>query len=167
MFSNLIPEQTAESVYTVDFAALYGAGIRGIILDIDNTLVPQDAPADSRAAALIGQLKAQGFKICLISNNGLSRVKTFSDAVGADYFVEKAKKPSRKAYFRALEQLSTDRGNTVFIGDQLFTDVWGAKRAGVRCILVKPVDLKSDTVLIRIKRVFEKPFLARLDQEMK
>ena len=167
MFANLKPDRTADSVYAIDFPKLYGEGIRGIILDIDNTLVPQDAPADGRAAALIGQLKEQGFGICLISNNGLSRVKSFADAVGADHFVEKAKKPSQKAFFRALQQLSADRKSTLFIGDQLFTDVWGAKRAGIPCVLVKPLDPKSDTVLISVKRVFEKPFLRRLFQEMK
>ena len=167
MFVNLKPERRASSVYTIDFSKEYAAGVRGLILDIDNTLVPQDAPADARSEKLIRALQEQGFRICLISNNGLQRVKSFADAVGAEFYVEHAHKPLRKAYYRALQVLSTDREHTLFIGDQLFTDVWGARRAGVRHVLVDPIDLRSDTVPIRIKRFCEKPFLRQNSAEMK
>lgn len=167
MIAHLKPGRRAPSVYEVDFSKEYADGVRGLILDIDNTLVAQDAPADERAAKLIRDLKEQGFRICLISNNGLQRVKSFADAVGADFYVEHAKKPSRKAYLRALQALSADREKTLFIGDQLFTDIWGANRAGLRHILVDPVDPHSDTVPIRLKRLLEKPFLRQNTAEVK
>ena len=160
MFGALRPERTAESVFSVDFSQEYAAGIRGLVLDIDNTLVPQDAPADERAAAFVGQLKSMGFRVCLISNNGLNRVKSFADTVGAN-FIHKARKPAKKGFFRAMKAISTGPEDTLFIGDQLFTDVWGAKRAGLKHILVQPLDPRSDTPWVRVKRFLEKPFLSR------
>ena len=66
-----------------------------------------------------------------------------------------AHKPSTKNYIKAMELMQTDRGNTVFIGDQLFTDVWGAKRAGIRNILVKPIHPKEEIQIV-LKRYLEK-----------
>ncbi len=160
MFDAFRPERTADSVYSVDFSQEYASGIRGLVLDIDNTLVPQDAPADERAETLVRNLKQMGFRVCLISNNGLKRVKSFADAVGAS-FIHKARKPAKKAYYRAMEALSTGPDDTLFIGDQLFTDVLGAKRAGLKHLLVQPIDPKTDTPFVRVKRIFERPFLGR------
>ena len=104
-------------------------GYRGVIFDIDNTLVPHGAPADERAKKLFQRLGDIGFHSCLISNNQEPRVKMFNQDIGTEY-IYNAHKPSTKNYIRAMEIMGTDRTNTVFVGDQLFTDVWGAKRAG-------------------------------------
>ena len=106
------------------FDDLYAQGYRGLLFDIDNTLVPHGAPADERACALFAHLKELGFKCCFLSNNQYERVSSFNDAIGAQ-FIENAHKPSTKNYIRAMELLGTDRSNTVFIGDQLFTDIYG------------------------------------------
>lgn len=123
------------STYVIDFDRLYEQGYRGLLFDIDNTLVPHGAPADARACALFSHLKELGFKCCFISNNQYERVASFNDVIG-EHFIENAHKPSVKNYIRAMELLGTDRSNTIFIGDQLFTDIYGAKRAGIRNILV-------------------------------
>src|SRR5699024_12325217 len=62
----------------------------------------------------------------------------------SDLYINNANKPSTKNYIRAMELMGTDRSNTVFVGDQLFTDVWGAKRTGIRSILVKPIHPKEE-----------------------
>ena len=72
-----------------------------------------------------------------------------------EHFIENAHKPSVKNYIRAMELLGTDRSNTIFIGDQLFTDIYGAKRAGIRNILVKPIDSKEEIQIV-LKRYLEK-----------
>ncbi|MCR5777211.1 MAG: HAD hydrolase-like protein, partial [Lachnospiraceae bacterium] len=82
------------------------------------------------------------------------RVKKFNDAVGADY-IYKADKPLRRGYVEAMKRLGTDRDNTLFVGDQLFTDVWGAKRVGIRSILVKPINPKEEIQIV-LKRYLEK-----------
>ena len=82
-----------DSTYVIDFDRLYEEGYRGIIFDIDNTLVPHGAPADERACALFAHLKELGFQCMLLSNNKEPRVKMFNDAVHVSY-IYKAGKPA-------------------------------------------------------------------------
>ena len=129
-------------------------GIRLLVCDIDNTLVPHGAPADERAVKLFERLRAIGLDYCLISNNQLPRVKPFADAVQAK-FVEDAHKPSRKNYLKAMELMHTDLNSCIFVGDQIFTDVYGARRCGMRTILVKPLHPKEEIQIV-LKRYLEK-----------
>ena len=154
MLENLYPMECAPSAYDIDYKTLYRDGYRGIIYDIDNTLVPDNAPADTRSCELIRELKDMGYKCLILSNNDLDRVKSFADEVGAEY-IYKAAKPSVKGYRNAMDMMGTDIHSTLFVGDQLFTDIWGANRAGVRNILVKPVD-KRERMHIIFKRMLEK-----------
>lgn len=154
MFDMFFPDQYVASTYVIDFEKLYEEGTRGLIFDIDNTLVPHGAPADGRAIALFKRLKEIGFKCCLISNNQEPRVAMFNEPIQVDYVYD-AHKPSTKNYKKAMEIMHTDARNTIFIGDQLFTDVWGAKRAGIRNILVKPIHPKEEIQIV-LKRYLEK-----------
>ena len=148
------PDKYVASTYVIDFEQLYKKGYRGLIFDIDNTLVPHGAPADKRALELFSRLKKIGFKCCLISNNQEPRVKRFNQDIQVDY-IYNAHKPSTKNYLKAMEIMGTDRGNSLFIGDQLFTDVWGAKRAGIGNILVKPIHPKEEIQIV-LKRYLER-----------
>ncbi len=154
MFDMFFPDRYVASTYVIDFEQLYEEGYRGLIFDIDNTLVPHGAPADKRATALFDRLKSIGFRCCLISNNQEPRVKMFNQDIGVDY-VYNAHKPSTKNYVRAMEIMGTDKENSLFIGDQLFTDVWGAKRAGIRNILVRPIHPKEEIQIV-LKRYLER-----------
>lgn len=146
------PDEYLDSTYVIPFEKLHSEGYRGLIFDIDNTLVPHGAPADERAIALFDRLKALGFSCCLLSNNQRPRVEMFNKDVQV-HFIENAHKPSRKNYLRAMEIMGTDQKNTIFIGDQLFTDVWGAKRAGIRTILVKPIHPKEEIQIVLKRRL--------------
>ena len=154
MFDMFFPDKYVASTYIIDFERLYKDGYRGLIFDIDNTLVPHGAPADDRAVALFARLKAIGFRCCLISNNQEPRVKMFNRDIGVDYVYD-AHKPSTKNYLKAMEIMGTDRSNSLFIGDQLFTDVWGAKRAGIGNIVVKPIHPKEEIQIV-LKRYLER-----------
>lgn len=154
MFKKLYPTEYLDSSYSIDYEQLYRSGIRGLIYDIDNTLVEHGMPATERAIKLFEQLRSIGFDTCLISNNKEPRVKPFADAVGSKYVYD-AHKPSRKNYIRAMELMGTDTGNTYFIGDQIFTDVYGANRAGIPSILVKPIHPKEEIQIV-LKRKLEK-----------
>lgn len=151
------PDEYVASTYIIDFEKLYEKGIRGLIFDIDNTLVPHGDPADQRAVDLFERLKAIGFECCLISNNQEPRVRMFNEKIQVNY-VYNAHKPSVKNYFKAMGIMGTDQSNTVFIGDQLFTDVWGAKRSGIHNILVKPIYPKEEIQIV-LKRYLEKVVL--------
>lgn len=154
MFDKFFPDRYVASTYVIDFEKLYSDGIRGVIFDIDNTLVPHGAPADRRAEELFRRLKKIGFSCCLISNNQEARVKMFNEPIQVNY-IYNAHKPSTKNYRKAMEIMGTDEASTVFIGDQLFTDVWGAKRAGIPNILVKPIHPKEEIQIV-LKRYLEK-----------
>lgn len=154
MFNCFFPDEYLDSTYKIDFDKLYAQGYRGLIFDIDNTLVPHGAPADERACALFAHLRELGFKSCFLSNNQIERVFSFNSVIG-ERFIENAHKPSVKNYRKAMEILGTDTSNTIFIGDQLFTDIYGAKRAGIRNILVKPIHPKEEIQIV-FKRYLEK-----------
>ena len=154
MFECFFPDAYMDSTYVIDFENLYKEGIRGVIFDIDNTLVPHGAPADERAIRLFARLRSIGLDYCLISNNQLPRVKPFADAVQAK-FVEDAHKPSRKNYLKAMKLMHVDLDSCIFVGDQIFTDVYGAKRCGMRTILVKPLHPKEEIQIV-LKRYLEK-----------
>lgn len=154
MFDMFFPDEYVASTYVIPFEQLREEGYEGIIFDIDNTLVPHGDPADDRAKKLFGRLKELGFSCCLLSNNQEPRVKMFNEEIGVHYIYD-AHKPSIKNYQRAMEFMGTDLQNTVFVGDQLFTDVWGAKRTGIRNILVKPIHPKEEIQIV-LKRKLEK-----------
>lgn len=165
MFNKFFPDEYMASTYVISFEKLYKEGYRGVIFDIDNTLVPHGAPADERAKKLFARLEKIGFQSCLLSNNQESRVKMFNQDIQTNY-IYNAHKPSTKNYVKAMEKMGTDKENTLFVGDQLFTDVWGAKRAGIRNILVKPIHPKEEIQIV-LKRYLERIVLFFYKKEQK
>lgn len=154
LFETFYPDERADSTYEIDFERLYQEGYRGLIFDIDNTLVPHGAPADEKAIALFERLKQIGFSCCLLSNNQKPRVDLFNKDVHV-FAIENAHKPAGKNYEKAMELMGTDLTSTMFVGDQLFTDVFGAKRCGMANILVKPIHPKEEIQIV-FKRYLEK-----------
>lgn len=154
IFERFYPDEYLDSTYEIDFEGFCRKGIRGVIFDIDNTLVPHDAPADQRAAALFERLHRMGCKTMLLSNNKEPRVRSFAKAVQTDYLY-KAGKPKRDGYLGAIKRMGTTKETTLFVGDQLFTDVWGAKRSGIYAVLVKPIHPKEEIQIV-LKRYLEK-----------
>ena len=154
MLERLYPNVYLDSTYDIDFEQYYQDGYRAIIFDIDNTLVPHGAPADQRAIALFKRLHALGYQTMMLSNNKEPRVKMFCDAVDAEY-IYKAGKPNPANYREAMKRMHTDEKNTLFVGDQIFTDVWGANKAGIYSILVKPIHPKEEIQIV-LKRYLEK-----------
>ncbi len=153
----LFPNEYAASAYEIDYEKLYRQGFRGIVYDIDNTLVLPDEPADERAAALIGRLFDIGFKVAVVSNNREERVRSFAEALGTAW-IAKALKPFPEGYRKACTALGTAPEETLCIGDQVFTDIWGANRLGMYSILTTPFTLHEE-IQIRLKRIAEKPIL--------
>ena len=157
MFQMFYPDHMIASAYDIPYEKLYERGIRALIFDIDNTLTEHGKPATKRAIILMERLKKIGFRVCLLSNNKEARVKMFNEKIQVDY-IYKAGKPKRSGYEKAMEKMGSTKKDTVFIGDQLFTDVWGAKRTGIETYLVEPID-KHEEIQIVLKRYLEKPIL--------
>ena len=148
------PNEMIDSTYDISFEEWKKKGYQGVIFDIDNTLVPHGADADERSLALFAKLKELGFQTMLLSNNKEARVKRFNEKIGSGY-IYKAGKPGIRNYQKAMEFMGTKAENTLFVGDQLFTDVWGAKRVGIYSILVKPIHPKEEIQIV-LKRYLEK-----------
>lgn len=155
IFKNLYPDTYYKSAYTVDYESFHDRGYKGIIFDIDNTLVPHDAPATAKSALLVKRLKKRGFKVEIVSNNEEPRVKSFAAGVGSGY-VYKAGKPGSKGYLEAVRKMGLKREEVLVIGDQLFTDIWGANRSGLHSVLVGRISFKEPPH-IHLKRILEFP----------
>jgi hypothetical protein len=165
MLEIFYPNEYVDSTYGIDFEKMYESGYRGIIFDIDNTLVPHGFPADDRAINLFKRLKSIGYKTTMLSNNKEPRVKMFCDVVESPY-IYKAAKPKPDNYKKAMADMNTDIGNTLFIGDQIFTDVWGANLAGIYSILVKPINPKEEIQIV-LKRYLERIVLFFYKRKLK
>lgn len=149
---------------TVDItpAFLKKHGIKGLILDVDNTLTTHDNPVPAEGIAeWLANMRANGIKLIIVSNNDAERVRPFADPLGLD-FVSDSGKPLKRGYIAAMKKMGLTRKETAAVGDQLFTDVWGAKVAKIMMLYVKPIELEPKSKrFIRFKRVLEKPFLPK------
>ena len=140
MFRKFYPTVYYDSAYSVDFLSLYAKGYTGLLTDIDNTLVMHGAPGNEESEAFFRKLSDIGWKTCVISNNDEARVAPFARSCGCPY-VCKAGKPKKNGYLKGMELMGTDLSNTVFMGDQMFTDIFGANNIGMKSILVKPIHI--------------------------
>ena len=159
----LVPEYKFEKFNDVTPEFLVSLGIKGVLLDIDNTLEPyeHDLPGE-HVMAWLKSLAEKGIKTAIVSNNNRERVEIFNKEIGMPAYA-KAGKPLRKNLLNAMADIGTDSGNTVFIGDQILTDVWAAHNAGLVAILVPPINDKRDP-FTRFKRLLEKPIHRKFDK---
>lgn len=145
MFDRFRPAELAAGVHAIDLENLWDRGIRGVVLDVDNTLCAWEwevATVSGPVAAWVASAKRKGFRLCIISNGRPSRVAQIARTLGLP-FVARAKKPLRKGFLIALEVLGTRPESTVMVGDQLLTDILGANRMGFHSILVPPVSSRE------------------------
>ncbi|MBX5466515.1 MAG: YqeG family HAD IIIA-type phosphatase [Firmicutes bacterium] len=137
------PRLYVPSIYEVDLGHLAGAGYKGIILDLDNTLVPWNhAQAPRELLQWVERARGAGLQLCIVSNNLAERVERFATQLGVMH-IARAGKPQRRAFTRAMGKMGTQVDNTVVIGDQVFTDIWGGNRLSLFTILVQPVDARE------------------------
>ena len=166
LFQRLFPTEYVPSIYEYDFEKAYNEGKRLILFDIDNTLVPHGYPADDRSKELVRDLKQMGYSLCAVSNNREPRVKMFCDAVGVPC-IYRARKPVPYGYRMAAKRAGMTPGQTMFFGDQIFTDILGANRAGIKSVLVRPINRSTDEIQIFFKRFLEKPVIKAFLKEKK
>ena len=160
MKNGLKPDLYLNTVYELDTSALKAIGIKFIIVDIDNTLVSWDTKVpDEKVTELVCKLVAEGFKICILSNNTKKRVEEFNKGLNLPA-IHKAVKPSKIAFRRAMKLMDSSVENTAVIGDQLFTDVLGGNRLGLFTVLVSPISNK-EFIWTRFVRILEKFVLKR------
>jgi HAD superfamily phosphatase (TIGR01668 family) len=164
LYQFFIPSEFVRSVFHITPELLKEKGIKGIITDLDNTLVEWDRPdATPKLIEWFASMKAAGIQIIIVSNNKEMRVKSFADPLGIP-FIYKARKPLGKAFRHALELMSVKKEEVVVIGDQLLTDVFGGNRQKLHTILVIPV-AKSDGFITKFNRLVERRIFRYLDKK--
>ena len=158
MIKRFVPEYYFPTFNVANADFLLSIGVKCVILDVDNTLEPYENPLPGdNVKAWIKSLNDVGIVAAIVSNNNRERIDLFNSELGLLAYT-KAKKPLKKYLCLAMSALGVKPEETIFIGDQVFTDVWAAHNAGVRAILVPPIRDKRD-ILTRFKRWLEKPVL--------
>lgn len=157
MFKLFYPFEYVENVFSIDYEKIYAKGYRGIIFDIDNTLVHHGEDSTKEIDELFQHLHHIGLKPLLLSNNDEPRIKRFIKNIDSLYIAD-AEKPKTANYFKALEMMNIKKEEALFIGDQIFTDIYGANKSGIDNILVKYMRYPDETK-IGIKRNIEKVLL--------
>jgi len=149
------PDLYVKTVYDIDLNSLKEKGIKAFIFDIDNTLVTYDDPVPTEIVMdYFKKLDDMGFKVYLVSNNNIERVKPFAEYAVLPYFA-KALKPRKKYLKIALSDMGVKAEETALVGDQLFTDVWAGTRMNMYAILVDPISDKEDS-FVHFKRKIER-----------
>lgn len=158
MFKKYYPYEYVESVFTIDYEKLYNKGYRGLIFDIDNTLVPHGEDSTPKVDELFRKIHSIGFKTFFLSDNGKKRIEKFLENIEDSKYIDNAGKPKPDNYLKAIEILELDKDKVVYIGDQTFKDILGANNAGIASILVKYIGFYTETKL-GLKRRLEKIIL--------
>lgn len=160
----LYPKLYVSSVRQIDLDALWERGIRCVLFDLDNTVVPRDVSQFSpEITRWFEDLRKRGFKTCIVSNNGPGRVHSLAGPMNLP-FVCRAVKPRKRPFIRAMELLGVSPGETAVIGDQIFTDILGGNRLGLYTILVVPMPGKEYWATELINRRLERLVLSRLNK---
>jgi HAD superfamily phosphatase (TIGR01668 family) len=164
MLRLFLPSEYVKSIFHISPRKLKESGIKGIITDLDNTLVEWDRPnATPQLLEWFKEVKDQGMDITIVSNNNEKRVKAFSEPLNIK-FIHKARKPMGQAFLRAAKKMNLKKAEVVVIGDQLLTDVLGGNRTGFQTILVVPV-ASTDGFFTRINRKIERRIMESLKRK--
>lgn len=160
------PTYRIDCVEKIPFVLLERDNIKGLIFDVDNTISTMGKGITEGCYNWIKEAKELGYKVCILSNSvNLRKIKKIMsdlDVLGLCF----AKKPSIKGFEMALNLLNMKKEDVIMIGDQVFTDVWGANRFGIKSILVKPISSKEGPFTL-LKRPFEKIVLKKLKEDTK
>ena len=153
MIKEYYPYEYVRSVFEIDYKKLLELGYKGLIFDVDNTVVHHGDDSNPKVDRFFAKLHKMGFKTCLLSDNEKSRVERFNKNIQTLYVCD-ADKPSTKGYEKALELMELSKDEVVCIGDQIITDIHGANNSGIASILVHFIRLPGEKK-IGIRRYVE------------
>ena len=138
-------DYVCKSIFDLTGEGLRAKGITLLLADLDNTLVPYGVPLPTEEVrAWNRELAAQGVTLFVLSNNRhADRPRVFCEALDIP-FIGHAGKPKTGSFFLAMERMGVTKEQTAIVGDQIFTDILGGRRAGVTTILVEPIRLAGN-----------------------
>ena len=155
MLEMFFPDIYIKSIFDLPLDDLKKRGINTLFFDIDNTVASFDvAVPDEKTAGFFGKLKEEGFKVCLLSNNNKKREELFNRPLKA-HAVWKAGKPGIKKLRQVIRKLGETKYTSAIVGDQVFTDMYCAHRAGILAVYTEPI-CSRDQLITKVKRGAEK-----------
>jgi HAD superfamily phosphatase (TIGR01668 family) len=155
------PDANVERVEDIKAEMLANWGVRGVVLDLDNTIVPWNTSEVAPAARnWVLMLRAAGIGLCVLTNNYTRRASGVAEFLGIP-IIKGAFKPSPLAFREALRRLNLKAHEAAVVGDQLYTDVLGGKLLGMKAVLVTPLSTREFPTT-RIVRWLERPLRNRL-----
>ncbi len=164
--SVFLPDMYIKRVTDVTVKMLKDHGVKGIILDVDNTLTHHGSQnVDDAVILWLKLMKENGFELIIVSNNTNARIKPFAARLGLEY-VAMGCKPLPHGYNVAKKKFKLISNEIVIIGDQIYTDILGGNLAGMKTILVKPFKYEKETFM-RLKRKLEKRHIKRFKKKVK
>lgn len=158
MLERYYPNAYGADVFSIDYEKLYAKGFKAILFDVDNTLVHHNDDATPEIEELFRKIHDLGFRTALVSNNEADRLERFTRNIDTLYIAD-ADKPQIRGYKEALGLLNVDKEQAVYIGDQIFTDICGANKYGMPCILVHYI-VVNEKEKIGKRRYLEKLILS-------
>jgi uncharacterized protein len=165
MFKNFLPSLFIKKVQDIELGFLEGRNIKGLILDIDNTLVPSYIKeADDAVVEWIENVKKRGFKVCIVSNASKSRVIEFNKRLRL-FAIHRATKPGTRSFKKAMKIMELGSKEIAVVGDQIFTDIYGGNRIGMYTILVKPIH-EAESFFVKLKRYPERYILKKYKESI-
>ncbi|MDN6626435.1 MAG: YqeG family HAD IIIA-type phosphatase [Pisciglobus halotolerans] len=169
MFKKFKPTWMVEAIYQIQPEQLKKLGFKAVLADLDNTLIAWNNPdGTEELIQWIKWMKQADIPVIILSNNSDKRIKRVADSLNLRY-IPRALKPTTLGFKEAIKKLKLDKNEIVMVGDQVITDVFGANRAGIKSVLVRPI-IDSDAWNTKINRYFELRIMRLLkkhDPEMK
>lgn len=158
-----VPDMYKKSIYVVDYKKLKESGIKCLLFDLDNTIVPYSVKKPPKKVKdLFKSLTQQGFKVIIFSNSGKKRLQPFKEELNVDV-CPRAFKPSPKKFLSVMKELKYNESEIAILGDQMLTDIVGGNRVGITTILTNPIT-KKDMILTYINRYREKKLVKKLSK---
>lgn len=157
-----LPDVYSQNIYKVNYDKLKDKGIKCLLFDLDNTIVPFSIKKPTLdTIELFTKLKEKEFKIIIFSNSPKFRLKRFKNSLNVDVFGN-ARKPHKKSFIEILKKYHYTESEVAIIGDQLLTDIIGGNNVGITTVLTTPLD--KDPIWTKINRIREKNIMKKLKE---
>ncbi|MFA5560444.1 MAG: YqeG family HAD IIIA-type phosphatase [Acholeplasmataceae bacterium] len=164
IYKKCSPDAFAATVYEIKVEEIKAQGIKALIFDLDNTLIPYNQPELGDQEIQFLSKMQEDFKCLILSNSGRKRVEYALRRIDVPA-VSRAMKPLKKGFNKALSILNVKREEVMVIGDQLMTDVYGSKRFGFKITLVLPIQEKTEKWTTRFNRKLERKMLKKIKKK--
>lgn len=158
------PDMYKKDIYSIDYKKLKSFGIKCILFDLDNTLVPYYRVRPMRKTKdFIENLKELGFKIILFSNSTKKRLIPFKDILELDCSAS-SHKPFSKKFKKVLKEYKYSESEVAMIGDQIPMDIYGGNRVGIFTVLVNPISSR-EPIWTKCNRIYEKHIIKKMSKK--